>query len=248
MADNGNIVNFPSRARTIAKLTNVSRFVDLIETLKDRPIDLPGLGVFSGAAGLGKTMASIYAANVHRAHVVECDFTWTQKAFCEAVMGEIGLLVKGAPTRMPIYRAVGEIGDYFAENPGRPLIVDEADFLVRRKMIEIVRAIYKYCAPAGASIVLIGEESMPKALKVWERVDSRVLMSVQALPLDLADAVTLANLICPGITFEDGVVGRLRQAAGGSARRIVARLHGLRQIAQKKNLTAISMSEIEGAA
>ena len=247
MSDDGKIVNFPVQARSIAKLANVSRFVDLIETLKDRPIDLPGFGVFYGAAGLGKSMASTYAANKSRAHVVECDFTWTQKAFCEAVMAEIGLLYKGAPTRTPIYRAVGEIGDYFAANPSRPLIIDEADFLVRRKMIEIVRAIYKYCAPAGASIVLIGEETMPKALSLWERFDSRILMRVMALPLDSADAEKLAHIVCPELVFEDGILDRLRRAAGGSARRIVTRLHTILAAARKANRTTITVAEIEGA-
>ena len=60
------------------------------------------------------------------------------------------------------------MANYLADHPTRPLVIDEADFLVKRGMIEIVRAIYKYCASAGSSIVLIGEENLPNALKMWE--------------------------------------------------------------------------------
>ena len=247
MADNGNIVNFPATGASVAPLKNVMLFSGLLKALADRHHDLPGFGVFFGPAGLGKTMASIYSANKSRAHVVECDYTWTQKAFCEAVMAEIGILAKGAPTRMPIYRAVGEIGDYFAENPDRPLIIDEADFLVRRKMIELVRAIYKYCAPAGASIVLIGEETMPKALRLWERFDSRILMRIMAVPLDLDDFRKLAAMICPQLSFSDDALKKLCGQAGGSARRAVTRLHGVLEQARENGLDAIGMAEIEGA-
>jgi len=247
MADNGNIVNFPATGDTVAPLKNVTLFSNLLQALANRHHDLPGFGVFYGPAGLGKTMASIYSANKSRAHIVECDYTWTQKAFVEAVMAEIGILYKGSPTRTPIYRAVGEIGDYFAANPDRPLIIDEADFLIKRKMIEIVRAIYKYCAPAGASIILIGEENMPKALSLWERFDSRILMRVMAVPLDLVDFGKLAALICPGISFSDAAMKKLCGQAGGSARRAVTRLHGLLEQARENGLDEITLASIDGA-
>ena len=112
---------------------------------------------------------------------------------------------------------------YFADNPKRPLIIDEADILVKRRMIEVVRAIYKHCADAGASIVLIGEENMPHALKMWERVDSRVLKSTRAEPLTQEDILILTGMICPGIEIDAALLIRLRQTTGGSARRVVGK-------------------------
>ena len=132
----------------------------------------------------------------------------------------------------PVYRAVAEIGEYFADHPNRPLVIDEADFLVKRGMIEIVRAIYKYCATAGASIVLIGEENLPKALKMWERVDSRVLKAVRAEALDRDDVRLLSEIVCHGIRFDDAVLDRLRKVANGSARRVVTRLYDLRELSR----------------
>jgi len=236
-----------STVNTIAPLSNVVRFTELLEALLSRPPGLPGFGVFYGRAGRGKTFAATYAINKHRAHYVECDFTWTQKAFCEALMVEIGLLSPRTVLNKPIYRAVAEIGDYFADNPRRALIIDEADFLVKRRMIEIVRAIYKHCASAGASIILIGEENMPNALKMWERVDSRVLKSSNAAPISGADIAVLARIIMPGVTVPQDVIEKLRKSTNGSARRAVTRLYDLREVANTRDLSEIDLKVLEAA-
>tara|TARA_R110000787_G_scaffold211281_4_gene321153 strand:+ start:1545 stop:2273 length:729 start_codon:yes stop_codon:yes gene_type:complete len=230
---------------TIAPLSNVMRFTELVERLVNRPPELPGFGVFAGKAGLGKTFSAIYAINKYRARYVECDYTWTQKAFCEALMVELGLLPPRTRLSTPIYRAVAEIGDNIADNPGRPLIIDEADFLVKRKMIEIVRAIYKHCAGAGASIILIGEENMPNALKMWERVDSRVLKSVKAEPISEDDVKVLAGMVCQNLKFDKQAVQRLTRSSGGSARRVVTRLHDIKEAAGVNGWETITADQME---
>lgn len=233
---------------TIAPISNVARITDLVSRLVERDPTLPGFGLFHGKAGRGKSFAATYAINKFRAHYVECDETWTRKAFCEAVMVEIGLLSPRAPLNMPIYRAVELIGSYFADNPRRPLIIDEADFLVRRRMIEVVRAIYKYCAAAGASIVLIGEDAMPGLLKAWERVDSRVLKAVKAEALTTSDVAVLAGLVLPGLPVTEDACDRIRRETHGSARRAVTRLYDLREAAGVAGWDRIDTAQIEETA
>ncbi len=230
---------------TIAPLSNVMRFTELVERLVNRPPELPGFGVFSGKAGLGKTFSAIYAINAYRAHYVECDYTWTQKAFCEAIMVELGLLTPRTALTKPIYRAVAEIGDTLADNPKRPLIIDEADFLVKRKMIEIVRAIYKHCAGAGTSIILIGEESMPNALRMWERIDSRVLKSVKAEKIDIDDVSILSTMVAKSLSFTKETNERLLQKSNGSARRLVTLLHDVNEVANVNGWEEITPAHLE---
>jgi len=235
------MTNSNTSVNTIAPLTNVARFTELVDGLVNRPPALPGFGVYYGKSGLGKTFSALYAINSFRAHYVECDSTWTQKAFCAHVMLEIGLLPPGTPLCQPIWVATAAIGAYFADNPKRPLIIDEADILVKRRMIEVVRAIYKHCADAGASIVLIGEENMPHALKMWERVDSRVLKSTRAEPLTQEDILILTGMICPGIEIDAALLIRLRQTTGGSARRVVGKLYGLKEFCGQRGLTSATL-------
>jgi len=232
---------------TIAPLKNVARFTELVELLVNRPPELPGFGTFSGRAGLGKTFSAMYGINEFRAYYVECDFTWTQQAFCEAVMVELGLLPPRTVLKKPIYRAVAEIGDHLADHPRRPLIIDEADFLVKRGMIEIVRSIYKYCAAAGSSIILIGEGNMPNMLKMWERLDSRVLKSVEAKPTDRDDVRVLAHLVCPGLTIKPDILKKLVSGTGGSARRVVTKLYDLREKAALANFSTVSLDDWDPA-
>jgi hypothetical protein len=232
---------------TIAPLKNVARFSELLYMLVNREPELPGFGTFSGRAGLGKTFAAMYGINEYRAFYVECGFTWTQKAFVEAVMVECGLLPPRAVLKKPIYRAVEEIGDHLADHPRRPLIIDEADFLVKRGMIEIVRDIYKVCAASGSAIVLIGEENMPNALKMWERIDSRVLKNAPAEETDNEDVQHLSKLVCPQLKLEGAVIEKLRRCTNGSARRVVAKLYGLREHAALSGLSQISLNDWDPA-
>ena len=231
--------------KTIAPLSNVMLFTELVERLKNRPIDLPGFGVFAGKAGLGKTFSAHFAINKYRARYVECKSTWTQRAFCEKVMVELSLLPTRTPLNTTIYRAVDEIGDFLADNPTRPLIIDEADFLVKRGMIEIVRDIYQNCAGAGASIILIGEENMPNALRLWERVDSRVLKTVKAQPITADDLRFLTEIVCPGVEFEDLAIDALKARSNGSARRAVNELHEIREQAAINDWKVITKQTLQ---
>ena len=51
-------------------------------------------------------------------------------------------------------------------------MIDEADYLVSRHMIEVIRDIYE---SSRATIILIGEEMLPQSLTRWERVHNRML-------------------------------------------------------------------------
>lgn len=212
---------------TIAPIRNVSAFTTLVDRVVNRPAALPGFGVFSGHAGLGKSFAALYATNEFRAFVVEVRYSWTQKTFCQACLSEMGIALPGSPT---VAAMVDAIAAHLADTR-RPLIVDEADHLERRNVIEVVRDIYRGCADAGGSIVMIGEEHFPAKLRRWERVHSRVLSFVRAEPSDLADGKHLAKLYCDKVEIDPDLIALLVKKTGGSARRIVVGLHHIQETA-----------------
>ena len=64
---------------------------------------------------------------------------------CEAILSEIG-----ASPEATISRMVDQISQHLALS-GAPLLIDEADYLVKRGMIEIVRDIYE---GSGSPVIL----------------------------------------------------------------------------------------------
>lgn len=224
----------------ILLLDNVVRFTGLMEMLTGRDPDLPGFGVFDGPAGFGKTSASIYAANVYRAHCVRLESCTTQRGFCLAVGRELGIR---SPERT-VEGMIHQIADHLADHPSRPLILDEADHLARRGIIELVRDIHDRAAPAGATIVMIGETAFYEGLRRWERVQSRVLKRVMAEPISSGDVAQLAGRICPGITLAQDLLAHVADKARGSARRAVGRLYAVRERALTRGCEAIGLAEL----
>jgi DNA transposition AAA+ family ATPase len=222
---------------TIAPLRNVTLFTELVERVLNRTAGLPGMATFHGFSGLGKSFAAIYAANKYRAYHVQVKSVWTRKKLCQAILQEMG--IQAAPT---IPDMMDQIGQELSLSR-RPLIIDEADFLVGKGMIEVVRDIYE---SSQAAIILIGEENLPASLKRWERVHGRMLDWVAAQPASMQDARHLAKLYCRGIEIADDLLVPLHEASGGSVRRICVNLDRVREAAQVTGLSKISRDQFKG--
>ncbi|MEO0034386.1 MAG: hypothetical protein RLZZ501_409 [Pseudomonadota bacterium] len=229
-------IDIPS-VNTIAPLRNVMLLAELVERVMTRPAGLPGMATFHGFSGYGKSFAAMYAANKHRAYHVQVKSVWTRKKLCLAILAEMG--VRPGPT---IPDMVDQIGQELSLSQ-RPLLIDEADFLVAKGLIEVVRDIYE---SSQSTIILIGEEQLPQKLKVWERVHGRMLDWVAAQPGSLADTRHLAKLYCRGIEVADDLLAALHEASGGSVRRICVNLDRVREAAQTAGLARIDRSQFAG--
>ena len=199
----------------IAALRNVSALTQLIRRVEARGPGLPGMAAFYGPSGFGKTTAAIYAANKFSAVQVQVKSTWARKKFCEAILFDLGL----KPART-IADMVDQIAQELARS-GRPLLVDEADFLVQRGMIEVVRDIYE---SSFSTVILIGEELLPTSLQRWERVHGRMLDWVPAEPATLRDVDLLAPIYCPGVELAPELKAALLDVSRQSIRRICVNL------------------------
>ena len=158
---------------SFAPLRNVSAFLTLLKAVQNRGQGLPGMGTFYGPSGFGKSTAAIYAANTADACLVQMKSVWTRKKLCEAILSELSL-----PPAATVANMVDQISEQLAIT-GTPLLIDEADVLVAKKMVEIVRDIYE---ASFAPVILIGEELLPQKLQRWERVHGRMLRWVAAEP------------------------------------------------------------------
>ena len=222
----------------LAKLKNVARFLTLAETLIHRGPHLPGIGVFHGFSGYGKTYASISAQNMTRALRLEVGDSWTRKKFLESLLEEAEIKHGRKSIADMTSTAILALGDDFE----RPLIIDEADKLADKGMLELVREIQE---KSQVPVILIGEESLPDKIKTVERVHNRVLDWVPAEPCDHDDARALADMFCPDLELEDSLIDLLVEQAQGRARRIVVNLNRISEYARNRQQTTFDAASFE---
>jgi DNA transposition AAA+ family ATPase len=209
-------------------IKNVAAFMAMTQRLIDRDPHLPGIGVCHSPSGYGKTYASIFAQNKTNAVRVEVGDSWTRRTLLQAILTELGEKEQ-LRKRMAIADLAGMALAALGDEPSRPLIVDEADKLVDRGMIEIVRELHEH---SGIPVILIGEEKLPNKLLAFERVHNRVLDWFPAQPCDLDDTRELAHAFAPDVAIDDALLELIRTQSGGRARRIVVNLSHAREFAK----------------
>lgn len=222
---------------TVALLKNVAACMATMEKLRDRGAGRPGLGVFYGHSGFGKTYSAIYVQNKTGAARVEVGDSWSRKVLLEKLAIELNIEPKGT-----IAQLVDKVVETLVDDD-RPVIIDEADKLCDKNMIELVRQLQE---ESGAPILLLGEEKLPAKLAQVERVHNRVLVWEPAQACDLADARALAQLISP-IDIHDDLLEQIRTASGGRARRIVVNLDLVTEAARNAGLKAMSAGDFQGS-
>lgn len=223
-----------ARAHGAAPLRNIQILEELLLRSVNREPHLPGIVTFSGPSGFGKSTAVAYVASHHQAIYVEVRSVWTKKAFLEAALQQLGL----QPAKT-IATMADQVSQELAMSQ-RPLMIDEADNLVDRNLVELVRDLYEQ---SKAPVVLIGEELLPQKLKRWERFHGRVMDWAQALPADANDVRALVRHYAPDIELRDDLVERLVRDAHGSVRRIVTNIDRIAYVARAEDIKVIGLKD-----
>lgn len=221
---------------SIAPLRNVAAFLEMFQELKTADPGLPRMGVFHGPAGFGKSTAAIFATNMNPSCLVQMKSYYTRRAFCEAVLKELGVRPTGTLSDM-----VGEISRNLAKGD-LPLLIDEAHILADKKMIELVRDIYEN---TFVPVILIGEEVLPQRLRRWERVHSRILIWTAAQPGTKDDFEHLRKLRCPDLNIDAKVTKKVLEASRGSLRRMTTNLVLIRRQAEVKGITNVTEKDLD---
>lgn len=218
---------------SIAPLRNVGVLMTLVEQVQNRTLGLPGMATYYGPSGWGKTTAVTFVANQFNAYVIQVKDCWTPSYLAEAIMREIGL----TPVR-GIARMVDAIGAQLARTD-RPLIIDDAQYLLRKRMVELARDIYE---SSQAPVILVGEEKLPQDLTRWENIHNRMLAWEPALACNIADARLLAKIYAHGITVDEALLTSILTASGGSIRRVATNLDRVREAARTRGVTLADQS------
>ncbi|BBF85729.1 MULTISPECIES: AAA family ATPase [Aquitalea] len=215
----------------IAPIANLDLVSIAMSKLINRQDGLPGLGVYYGPSGYGKTTTIVAVANETRAYYVQMRSAWGKKALLEKIAFEMGM--RPAAT-------VSANLDLICEQMStsqRPLILDEADHAASRPgMVELLRDIYE---GSQAPLMLVGEEMLPSKLKKFERFHGRVLAWVPAQPVTMSDALKLKDIYSPDIAIADDLLAYVVDLAHGSVRRLCVNLVNIQEHAMLNGLDAI---------
>lgn len=225
---------------SIAPLKNVAACLDVANRIINRKPGVAGLGVFSGFSGYGKSKASLYVQHKKSALYLEVFEFWTRRTFCKALLAELGF--HGAE-RMSVATMMEQAIRLLRDDPNRLLIIDEADQLVDRHMIELVRDLYK---ATEIPVLLVGEELLPKKLAQHERVINRVSAFALANPLDVADAKSLGQVYHPHLQVADDLLAHIVEKTAGVASQIVATLSQVEEFCLARGTNSIDLAGYAG--
>lgn len=231
----------PINVNRAAPLRNVASFLTLLTKMVDRHPKLPGLAVYFGPSGWGKTESAVLAANKFRAAYVECGMFTTARSLLSMILLELG----EQHPRGSIEEMKGRAIELMAADPRRPLIVDEAHFVFEKRFGDVLRELSD---KSGAAVILIGEEVLPAKLEKFERVHNRVLEWLPAEPCDAGDFGQLAKLHLPGVTVAADIAHAILATTEGNTRRIVTNLTKAAEIVKLGGLKSIDLAAFGGAA
>lgn len=144
--------------KVFVKIQNVKNFISLMNSLQNKPENVPRMALVYGEPGLGKSRTALWWAVKNDAIYIRSSNMMSGRWFLEELVEELG--------ESPLYKssdlfnqAVNQLTQY-----PRPLIIDEIDYLLSdSRAIETIRDIYDR---TEVPIVLIG---MNKANKKFIR-------------------------------------------------------------------------------
>ena len=233
--DKGIISMSAQAINRIAPIANLDLVAVVMEKLVNRQDGLPGLAVYYGPSGWGKTTATLAVANRTRAYYVQMRSSWTRKDLLEKILFEMGIKPIGRTTQL-----LDQICEQLAASR-RPLVLDEFDYAAAKAgSVELVRDIYE---GSQSSLLLVGEELLPNKLKRHERFHGRVLNWLPAAPVSLDDARLLAQIYCPDVPVADDMLTHLVSLAHGSVRRVSVNLVNVYDTALVEGWDAIDRAQ-----
>jgi len=218
----------------VAKLTNVGFAIEAINQVTDvHDLGAPHMAVLYGPPGMGKTQAAMYLAhpNGRNAVFVSIRMFDTTKTLAQLLCLELGIQYK---TQWPVPTLYEHIVMRL-QKLGRPLVLDEVDYIAEKSTIDFIRTIHDNTT---IPIFLIGEQDLKrKLLSRHERFHDRVLVWKEAVPCDAHDVKKLAAHHAPELTIPPEVVDGLLNKTGGVARRVYTELKALSEECRRAGTT-----------
>jgi DNA transposition AAA+ family ATPase len=229
----------------VAKLANVGFALEAMNQVTNvEDLGAPHMAVLYGPPGYGKTKAAMFLAHPmgKNAIFIAVRMFDTTKTLAQLMALELGITVKPQWPIAALYDAIVKR----LQQLGRPLVIDEVDYIAEKGTIDFIRTIHDNTT---VPIFLIGEEGLKdKLLRRHERFHDRVLVWREAVPCDATDVKKLAEHHQPGLTFSADVIQAMTNKTGGVARRVFNELKALGEECKRRGTDAPSLDMLGLAA
>lgn len=214
---------------------NVKRFVDLMDTLKNAPANLPKMALVYGDFGLGKSQTIMWWVTNNDAIYVRCNHKMSARWLLTEIVEELD----DVPTYLTSL-LFKQIEDKLRERP-KVLVVDEVDFLLNNSSaIEIVRDSHD---KIGIPVVLVGMSLAEAKLKRHKHIYDRFLGVLKFETFNKEDVAKIVTEISE-VEFEPDAL-ELVSVKFNQFRQIVKFLNKVENIAEMNNLKTITLTVME---
>lgn len=221
----------------LAHVKNVAALQAAFEALDTRDAGIPGMGLVHGFTGSGKTTAISWLVNRTKGVYARAFGTWTPHSMLSSIMHELGA--------QPLQRSASMI-KYIADElatQGRPLYIDEANYFAGdTKMLDTLRDIHDV---SSAPVILIGHEGTEKRLVHRAQLARRISQWIEFKPLDLDDAVVLANTVCE-VALAGDLLDELHRHTKGSIGLMTVGLARIEALAKAQGWKSVDVGTWNG--
>jgi DNA transposition AAA+ family ATPase len=222
--------------KIFARTDNVNRFVESMNRLQHRSMEIPGMALIYSDPGLGKTRTALWWCAQNDGVFVRTKKLMTGRWLLEEVVSELG----EAPMKR-VSDLFRQCVSMLLERP-RPLFVDEVDYLTYDgRVIETLRDIHDV---TGAPIIFIGMGMADKKLMRFKHLYDRFSEIVKFQDLTEADVQAITEQICEVKLSHDAV--QYIYSITNRFRRLINQLYRTEAIARANGLIEINARHLKG--
>lgn len=217
---------------------NFKRLTEAHHAVERRGAREAGYVIVRSRYGVGKSTLVERFALDHDAIFVRCMETWTKRGLLDAVAQVMGLDTRGRNSEVQA-RIIGRQAVDM-----RPMIFDEADFLVRSTAAQL-ECIRDITDTTLCSCFLIGMETFGNRLVRYGHIADRVARVVEFTPLTLADAHAVCDKLCE-VPLTPEVVSEVHRQSDGRMRLALAAISNIEQWAEANGWQSVAAEHIKG--
>jgi DNA transposition AAA+ family ATPase len=222
----------------IAPVKNIKRLAELGQTLKANANNLPGIAVAYGESGIGKSTGLTWLSTTKlNACYVRAMQVWSPSTMLQAIARELDI----EPSRnlsATIELIVGELS-----RTNRPLIVDEADYVVdQSRLLNSLRDLHDL---STMPLILVGMGDFVRKLRTrtdQRQFAGRVALELEFKPLDFDDVKVLYKHLAE-VEIDDELLVRLHDKSAGITRLVCVGLSRIENFARKSDLKRVTAAQ-----